>query len=41
MKAVQFFELEEVTIILPIIELEIGFFLKLKLKIFQQYIKEK
>ncbi len=33
--------LEEITIVLPIIELEIGFFLKLKSKTFQQYIKEK
>ena len=33
--------LEEITIVLPIIELEIGLFLKLKSKTFQQYIKEK
>ena len=33
--------LEEITIVLPIIEFEIGLFLKLKSKTFQQYIKEK
>ena len=43
-KSVQLFEninLEEITIVLPIIELEIGLFLKLKSKTFEQYIKEK
>ena len=42
-KSIQLLEniiLEEITIVMPIIELEIGFFLKLKSKTFEQYFKK-
>ena len=40
-QSIENIKLEEITIVLPMIDLEIGLFLKLKSKTFEQYIKEK